>query len=124
MRTWLIPLSGLLLSLQLCACSLEPLSPDSGRTDEGQGVEEPRTESQDTMIIRILIGSREFKAELEDSPTGRAFLDKLPLTLDMNELNGNEKYCYGVSLPRNDRYFGSIAAGDLMLYSGNCVVLF
>ena len=42
----------------------------------------------------------------------------------MSELNGNEKYCYGVSLPENDRYYDRIEAGDLMLYSGSCVVLF
>ena len=61
---------------------------------------------------------------VEESETGKAFLDKLPLTLDMSELNGNEKYCYGVSLPKDDNYYNSIAAGDLMLYSGNCIVLF
>ena len=30
----------------------------------------------------------------------------------------------GVDLPRSDKHYDSIAAGDLMLYSGNCVVLF
>ena len=61
---------------------------------------------------------------VEESETGKAFLDKLPLTLDMSELNGNEKSCYGVSLPKADQYFNTIDAGDLMLYSGNCIVLF
>ena len=42
----------------------------------------------------------------------------------MRELNGNEKYCYGVSLPRNDKRYDSIVAGDLMLYSGDCIVVF
>ena len=46
------------------------------------------------------------------------------MTLEMSELNGNEKYCYGVSLPNNDKRYDSIEAGDLMLYSGNCIVLF
>ena len=76
------------------------------------------------MIIRITVGSKVFKADIENTETGKAFLAKLPLTLDMSELNGNEKYCYGVSLPRADKHYDSIAAGDLMLYSGNCVVLF
>jgi hypothetical protein len=51
-------------------------------------------------------------------------MGKLPLTLEMTELNGNEKYCYGVSLPRNDKHYDQIEAGDLMLYSGDCIVLF
>ena len=91
--------------------------PDSGDSSENNP-------SEETMTIRILVGDKVFKADIEASETGKAFLEKLPLTLDMSELNGNEKYCYGVSLPRSDKYFGTIAAGDLMLYSGNCIVLF
>ena len=76
------------------------------------------------MTIKITIRGKSFKADIEDTETGKAFIGKLPLSLDMSELNGNEKYCYGVSLPRDDKYYNSIAAGDLMLYSGNCIVLF
>ena len=42
----------------------------------------------------------------------------------MTELNGNEKYAYGVSLPTAAQYYGKIEAGDLMLYGSNCLVLF
>ena len=99
---------------------------ENGGTADGQdsGDNPEDTQSEETMTIRITIGSNVFKADIEASETGKAFLEKLPLTLDMSELNGNEKYCYGVSLPRSDKYFGTIAAGDLMLYSGNCLVLF
>ena len=77
-----------------------------------------------SMKVKITAGGKTFTADIEDSPTGKAFMEKLPLTLDMSELNGNEKYCYGVSLPRDDKRYDSIVAGDLMLYSGDCVVLF
>ncbi len=76
------------------------------------------------MKVKITAGGKTFAADIEDSETGKAFWGKLPMTLQMSELNGNEKYCYGVTLPRNDKHYGSIAAGDLMLYSGDCVVLF
>lgn len=76
------------------------------------------------MTILITIGSHSFTAEIEDTPTGRDFMEMLPLTVRMEELNGNEKYAYGYSLTRNDVYFSSLSAGDLMLYSGNCLVLF
>ena len=76
------------------------------------------------MTIIITVGGKSFKADIEDTETGKAFIGKLPLSLDMSELNGNEKYCYGVSLPRDDKYYNSIASGDLMLYSGSCIVLF
>lgn len=76
------------------------------------------------MKMTITAGGKSFTADIEDSETGKAFLEKLPMTLEMSELNGNEKYCYGVSLPSNDKRYDKIEAGDLMLYNGNCIVLF
>ena len=62
---------------------------------------------------------------LENNETVREFLDLLPLTVDMTELNGNEKYCYlPQSLPVDSRQIDVIQTGDLMLYGSNCIVLF
>ena len=80
--------------------------------------------SQTLMQVSVTVGSSTFLADIEDSETGRAFIAKLPLTLNMSELNGNEKYCYGVELPTASQYYSTINAGDLMLYGSNCVVLF
>jgi len=75
--------------------------------------------------INIIIGSKTFTATLADNETGNAFADLLPLTITMNELNGNEKYHYlNSSLPTAAYQPGTINAGDLMLYGNNCVVLF
>lgn len=75
--------------------------------------------------INIIIGSKTFTATLADSETGEAFAALLPLTVTMNELNGNEKYHYlSSSLPTAAYQPGTIHAGDLMLYGNNCVVLF
>ena len=75
--------------------------------------------------INIIIGSKTFTATLADSETGEAFAALLPLTITMNELNGNEKYHYlNSSLPTAAYQPGTIHAGDLMLYGNNCVVLF
>ena len=75
--------------------------------------------------IKIIIGSKAFSATLADSETGEAFAALLPLTITMNELNGNEKYHYlSSSLPTAAYQPGTIHAGDLMLYGNNCVVLF
>jgi len=66
-----------------------------------------------------------FTAKLEDNATARAFAGLLPMTLDMSELNGNEKFYYlDGSLPSAPERVGQIHAGDLMLYGNNCVVLF
>ncbi len=75
--------------------------------------------------INIFIGSKTFTATFADSETGEAFAALLPLTVTMNELNGNEKYHYlNSSLPTAAYQPGIIHAGDLMLYGNNCVVLF
>lgn len=77
------------------------------------------------MNIEITINGKTFTAEIEDSETGRAFCDLLPMTLDMSELNGNEKYHYLLSgLPTDAQYYNTINAGDLMLYGNSCIVLF
>jgi hypothetical protein len=74
--------------------------------------------------IVVRAGGRSFAAVVENTETGRAFLDMLPLTLDMTELNGNEKYRYGVPLPTAAQRYDTIDPGDLMLYGSNCLVLF
>ena len=42
-------------------------------------------------IITVSIGTAEFSATLADTDTARAFADRLPLTLDMTDVNSNEK---------------------------------
>ena len=75
--------------------------------------------------INIIVGGQTFTATLANSETGKAFAALLPLTVTMNELNGNEKYHYlSSSLPTAAYQPGTIHAGDLMLYGNNCVVLF
>jgi hypothetical protein len=54
-----------------------------------------------------------------------AFKAMLPMTINMNELNGNEKY-FNLSnnLPINASNPGTIQKGDLMMYGSNTLVLF
>lgn len=75
--------------------------------------------------ITVTVGGKTFTATLADNETAEAFKALLPLTLDMTELNGNEKYNYLTnSLPTNASNPGTIHAGDIMLYGSSCVVLF
>lgn len=100
----------LLVLLSMWACTPAPLP--SKEAQVPKAVEEPldNDKEENTMRILITVGDKTFKADIENTETGKAFIGKLPLALDMSELNGNEKYCYGVSLPRDDKYFESIAA--------------
>lgn len=75
--------------------------------------------------IQITAGKQTFSAELYDNETVRAFLKKLPMTITMEELNGNEKYYYfSKSLPADARKQNTIHTGDIMLYGSDCLVLF
>ena len=75
--------------------------------------------------MTITINGQTFLAALYDNEAAAALKEKLPLTLDMSELNRNEKYNYlPFSLPTNAGNPGQIHAGDLMLYGSDCLVLF
>ena len=78
-----------------------------------------------SMKIKITVGTNSFTASLFNNATATAFKAKLPLSIDMKELNGNEKYFdLPNSLPTNATNPGTIQTGDLMLYGSNTLVLF
>ena len=73
----------------------------------------------------MTINERRFAITLADNNTARAFAAQLPLTLHMEELNGNEKHAkLPTSLPVNASRPGTIRNGDLMLYGTNTLVVF
>ena len=75
--------------------------------------------------LAIEVGGRTFAATLQDNPATRALLERLPMTVTMGELNGNEKnYYMDEDLPTNAQSPGQIHTGDLMLYGSDCLVLF
>lgn len=82
-------------------------------------------ENTNEVSMMIKIGNKEFSVALYDNETAKAFKAMLPMTLNMSELNGNEKYYYlADSLPTKAERVGKINAGDIMLYGSSCVVLF
>lgn len=75
--------------------------------------------------IRITVNSQTFTATLLDNNSAKAFKKMLPFTINMSELNGNEKYYdFPNNLPTNSSYPGTIKNGDLMLYGAKTLVLF
>lgn len=83
------------------------------------------TEKTDEVNMMVKIGNKKFSATFYENETAEAFKAMLPLTLDMSELNGNEKYYYLTdNLPAKAERVGKINAGDIMLYGSSCVVLF
>ena len=78
-----------------------------------------------TTKMKITIGTAVFTATLYENPSATAFASLLPLTIDMTELNANEKYYnFPSTLPTNASVGGDIKVGDLALYGNNVLVLF
>ena len=77
------------------------------------------------MKLKITIGTNTFTARLYNNATVTAFKTRLPMTVNMKELNGNEKYVdLPDKLPANASNPGTIHTGDLMLYGSNTLELF
>ena len=75
--------------------------------------------------IEIIIKNEKYEIELEKNSTTQKLLEMLPLELEINELNGNEKYAVlPKKLPKEDVVIRKINIGDLMLYQNNYLVLF
>ena len=73
----------------------------------------------------MTVGSQRFAVTLEANSTARAFVQLLPFTLDMHELNGNEKHAkLPRSLPTDAARPGTIRAGDVLLYGDDTLVVF
>jgi len=91
-------------------------------------IEENNTNSNIPMAnikINIKVNSKTFTATLLDNKSAKAFKEMLPLTMEMTELNGNEKYVdLPNSLPTNSYNPQTIKNGDLMIYGSKTLVLF
>ena len=73
----------------------------------------------------IKIKDKEYQIELESSETANQIKSKLPFTISMNNLNGNEVYYYfDESFKTNQQSVGTINQGDIYLYQDKCLVLF
>ena len=104
---------------------------ENGREDVSFSSTAPEVQefiSEETTMeptITLTGNGHTFSATLNDSPAAQALRKALPLTVDMVELNGNEKYVYlDFSLPADAQAVDQIHTGDLMLFGSNCLVVF
>lgn len=131
MKKAVIFMAALVLICFATACgTMEQDTPDTStsqddvQTDTTDENASDSSESTD-MALNIKVGDRVFSVTLYDNPSTQALIRLLPLTLDMSEMNGNEKYFFlQDDLPTDSENVGSIREGDFMLYGNNCLVLF
>lgn len=105
-----------------CATDEEPVVPSlPGNTDDDISAEPDDGRRR----LNIRVGDVPFRVLLENNESAEAFKALLPVTVNMSDMNGNEKYYYlPESLPVAASAPGTIRTGDLMLYGSGCLVLF
>lgn len=105
----------------------QTVASESGAVNESKS--ETGTEAENDMskenTIKILVGEKTFTATLENNSSAKELVERMPFTVNMQELNGNEKYYqFSNSFPSDPHSFDTIKAGDLMLYQSNYLVVF
>ena len=94
-------------------------SGDNGSNNNGNNPDDNDDNNDDTPVsnnLKITIGPVSFNATLENNETAKAFKRLLPMTVDMSELHGNEKYYYlSNGLPTASSNPGTIRTGDFCL---------
>ncbi|MGM0900682.1 MAG: cyclophilin-like fold protein [Bacillota bacterium] len=122
-----------IFSFGLTACANSETNESNETNQEEMPTSDPTQETRDsdmsdpiTMIdLNITIGEQVISAKLYENQTTQAFIEKLPLEINMRDVNSNEKfYSFPDTLPTNSERPGEINAGDIMLYGDNGLVLF
>ena len=105
-------------------------SPESSTADENEITQEDiqtDTQEETEAMLQIRIGDTLVAVEWEENESVQALRDlcrDTPLTIQMSMYGGFEQVgSIGTSLPRNDEQT-TTEAGDIVLYSGNQIVVF
>lgn len=84
-----------------------------------------KSDKKKEIPVTLTVGGKTFAAKFYDNKTTRALLEKMPMTLSMKELNGNEKYHYfDTGFPTMETSPEKIQAGEIKLYGEDCLVAF
>jgi hypothetical protein len=130
-KKWAALLAGILLPICLTACAGgQPAADPPAETEPGAG---PREEASDTggniveKTLHLSIGDTEVSVAWEDNESVAALIGLAgngPLEIRMSMYGGFEQVGpLGAALPRND-VRTTTQAGDIVLYSGDQIVLF
>ncbi|MBR5640581.1 MAG: hypothetical protein IKW92_00430 [Firmicutes bacterium] len=130
LRTVLLLMLALCLALGLSCCSGSSASAeDQDATGSGAGAaplpvlqtqEKPEEETE----MKLWIGETEVPVSWEENDSVEAIKELLPLTIQMSPYGGFEQVGpIGQSVTKNDRQT-TTHPGDIVLYSGNQIVVF
>jgi len=90
----------------------------TARTNDTEGARE-------ILKLKVTINGKKYTASLENTQAAKELTSLLPLTLSMQEMNGNEKYGdLPQSLTQKTYSPGEIHAGDILLWGADTLVIF
>ncbi len=126
-RFWFIATLLVVLCISGCSAESSRAGQENAPAATVKSIEPAETKGGEAVSnrIKLNISQQEYEAVLEDNPAARQLMAKFPMTLEMEELNGNEKYYqFAEGFPAADEVIGQIHAGDIMLFAGHYVVIF
>ena len=85
-----------------------------------------QTKEEDAMFhVLLTVKGVSFSASLYDNEAVRSLMERLPMTITMDDLHRNEKYFYVSDVfPSAAQQVSQIHTGDLKLFGNDCLVLF
>lgn len=87
--------------------------------------ENNKEDNKELIPVDIIINNNTFSAKLYTNDATKELLNQFPMTINMNEMNWNEKYYYiSSSLTQDEEDIKNIKSGDIMLYGSDCIVIF
>ena len=117
----------ILTTVLLCLCFVLSACGENGTTNGQETTSETEEETEMIDTIYLTIGTHKITVKLEENTATKALVGLLKegeITYTANDYGGFEKVgALGQSLPREDRQM-TAEAGDVILYSGDQIVLF
>lgn len=111
-------------TLQTTSEGDETLANKDSQLNPNDNIEE-MMDSTGMIPISVQVNNQSYKANLFENEATSALIKLFPLTLQLSDLYGNEKYHYlSESLPTHSTSPKQIEKGDLMLFGDNCLVIF
>ena len=126
MRKVILAIISTILVLALGGCGT-PTEDTVSEQADSEAEKESKDKENALMTLKMMIDDTEVEVEWEDNEAVRTLGDLCtegPLTIEMSMYGGFEQVgSIGTGLPRNDAQT-TTAAGDIVLYSGNQLVIF
>ena len=117
MRRIIYFLVAIMLCTQVSACSKEDGFQEVQSQQQANDDNNQSNESMEEYRIKITVNGRELTAVLTDNATTRAFVEKLPVTLPMQDLYGREMcYRFPDALPTDNVSVSGYEVGEIVYY--------